>query len=55
MNRNFKTDINKILEIKTNLISTSTEIKLQILETAESDNVVVLKQQIKCICLGWCY
>jgi hypothetical protein len=47
MVKKFNHEINKVLKRKTNLISTfSTEMKLQILETAESGNVEVLKQQI---------
>ena len=56
MTKNFKPEINKVLECKTNIISTfSTEMKLQILETAESGNVEVLKQQIEYTGLGGDY
>lgn len=56
MLKNFEPKVKNLLNKKNQLISTvSTEIKLQILEAAESGNVEILKQKIECTYLGGDY
>jgi len=56
MYRNLEPEISKVLERKSNLISTfSTESKLNILSTAKSGNIKALKQQIEYTNLGGDY
>jgi hypothetical protein len=56
MDKNFKPEVNKVLECKTNLINTfSTESKLNILKLAEEGNVKVLNQKIEYTNLGGDY